>query len=69
MNTNYGAVKEERVDYDIENTYYIKEEELTLREKWNKFMLVALQILAAFLIVGGFALYLLFGSGILGLCG
>ena len=63
---NYGAVKEEGVDYDIANTYYVKERELTSREKWTKFLLAALPILAAFLIVGGFTLYLLFDSGILG---
>jgi hypothetical protein len=63
---NYGSVKEEGVDYDIENIYYVKERELTSREKWNKFMLAALPILAAFLIVGGFTIYLLLDSGILG---
>jgi hypothetical protein len=64
---NYGAVKEEGEEfYDVENTYYVKERELTLKQKCNKIMLVALPILAAIVIIGGFTLYLLFDSGILG---
>jgi hypothetical protein len=65
---NYGAVKEEEGEefYDVENMYYVKERELTLKQKCNKIILAALPILAAFIIIGGFTLYLLFDSGILG---
>jgi hypothetical protein len=64
---NYGAVKEEGEEfYDVENMYYVKEQELTLKQKCHKIMLVALPILAAVLIIGGFTLYVLFDSGILG---
>lgn len=64
---NYGAVKGDGEEfYDVENMLYVKERELTLKQKCHKIMLVALPILAALVIIGGFTLYVLFDSGILG---
>ena len=45
--------------YDIDNTYYVKERELSGKEKCAKFMLVLVPILAAVLLVGGFTFYVI----------
>ena len=64
--SSYGAVDEnpkqvvERdLSYDIDNTYYVQSRPLSAKEKWRKFMLLAIPIVAAFLIMTGFA-YVLF---------
>lgn len=65
---NYGAVEQPQPDeeaYDIDNVYYVKEREVSAAEKRRKFLLVALPILIALLLVGGFTYYLLSGAHIL----
>ena len=60
-NANYGSVEEEVSDqaFDERNTYYLKEAKLTREQKLRKLSAVAVPILAAILLVGGAALYLL----------
>ena len=68
----YGAVAQgedvsldREPSYDIDNTYYVKERTLSRKERCQQIMLVALPLLAAFIIIGGFALYLLRDAHIL----
>lgn len=58
---NYGSVEEEVSDqaFDEKNAYYLKETTLTREQKLRKLSAIAVPILAAILIVGGAALYLL----------
>lgn len=57
---SYGAIVDNGADkdqsFDAENTYYLGQ---TTRWTFKKMMLVAVPILGAILIVGGFALFLL----------
>lgn len=46
-------------EYDIDNTYYVKEREMSRKERITKFVLLALPILLALLLVGGFAFYVI----------
>ena len=52
-----GAAADEQ--YDIDNTYYVQEREMSRKERMTKFMLLTLPILMALLLVGGFAFYVI----------
>jgi len=57
---NYGTAPQEGTaadEYDIDNTYYVKERTMSRKERINKFLLLLLPILLAVLLVGGFAFY------------
>lgn len=60
---NYGSVEEpEDVtdrSFDPDNAYYVKETSLPLQQRLKKMLICSMPILAAILIVGGAALYLL----------
>jgi hypothetical protein len=51
--------------FDPNNTYYLKEASLTPAQRWRKIMLLSVPIIAALLVFGGAALFLLKDSGIL----
>jgi len=61
---NYGSAQAEeggrdQSDYDIDNTFYVKEREMSRQEKCTKLMLVLLPIVLALLLVGGFTFYVI----------
>jgi hypothetical protein len=70
MVPDYGStmtpvpVKEDEF-FDTDNTYYIKEETLTPAQRWRKLMLLGLPIIAALMIVGTAAIFLLRDFGTL----
>jgi hypothetical protein len=56
--------KEGDASFDTDNMYYVKPESLTPAQRWRKVMLLGVPIIAALMIVGGAAFFLLrdFGS-------
>jgi hypothetical protein len=70
MVPDYGStmtpidVKEDEF-FDPDNTYYLKEESLTPAQRWRKIMLLGVPIIAALMIVGAAALFLLRDFGTL----
>lgn len=62
---NYGSAKlsEEGASaadqYDLDNTYYVKERTMSRKERLTKCMLVLVPILAAVILVGGFAYFVI----------
>jgi hypothetical protein len=51
--------KEGDAAFDTDNMYYVKAESLTAAQRWRKIMLMGVPIIAALLIVGGAAIFLL----------
>jgi hypothetical protein len=56
--------KEGDASFDTDNMYYVKPESLTPAQRWRKIMLLGVPMIAALMIVGGAAFFLLrdFGS-------
>jgi hypothetical protein len=54
---SYGSAEAASEEYDLENTYYVKGRELSSKERLTKCILVLLPILAAVILIGGFAYY------------
>lgn len=52
-----GAAAAEQ--YDLDNTYYVKERTMSRKERCSKLLLVMLPIVLAVILVGGFAYYVI----------
>jgi len=66
--TTYGSVEDQAEpgefdEFDEKNTYYVKERPLSREQRIRKCMLASIPILAALLIIGGFATFLLMDFG------
>lgn len=60
---NYGSAQQAEEgtadQYDLDNTYYVKERPMSTKERCGKIMLVLLPIVLALLLVGGFTYYVI----------
>jgi hypothetical protein len=65
--SNYGSLEgqEESKSFDEKDAYYLKESTLSPEERRRKCMRMALPIITAVLMIGGFAMFLLRDFGIL----
>lgn len=54
---SYGSAEPTAEEFDLEATYYVKPRAMSTRERLTKCILVIVPILAAVILVGGFAYY------------